>query len=231
GYDHSTFDPCNICPKPILWNYWNEPNRRRLYKVWAALIKLRIDHEAFETTNYSHDLGGATKRIWLNGNTMDAVVLGNFDVASQNLQPGFQHTGWWYEYFTGDSLNVIDVNMNMNFTAGEYRLYTDSRLPLPDLDNTITDVPNALSPAPANIQLWPNPTQDRSRLAYTLPASGMTHVAIYDLIGREVKVLANGFQARGDHRLEVDVNDFAKGRYLVRVVSGAFSSAVPLIVE
>ena len=41
---------------------------------------------------------------------MNAVVLGNFDVTSDSINPYFQNTGWWYEFFTGDSLNVSDVN-------------------------------------------------------------------------------------------------------------------------
>ncbi|MFN8395127.1 MAG: hypothetical protein U0176_10800 [Bacteroidia bacterium] len=49
----------------------------------------------------------------MNSNAMNVTVFGNFDVVSQNTFTGFQHTGRWYNYMSGDSLEVTDVNMNM----------------------------------------------------------------------------------------------------------------------
>ena len=48
GYDIDIDYPCRVCPKPILWEYHDNYNRYRLYKVFSALINLRIEEDLFE---------------------------------------------------------------------------------------------------------------------------------------------------------------------------------------
>jgi hypothetical protein len=165
GYDISIFqcdngtlqESCKIDPKPILWNYLDNPDRVHLYKVTAALNHLKKNYQTFSTTNYTTDLSNKGKRLILDGATMDAVVVGNFDVIGINMVPGFTHTGTWYDYFTGTPINVSSTSSSFAYTAGEYHLYTDAPLPVPDLGtcynegnacndgnpNTFNDVYNA----------------------------------------------------------------------------------------
>ena len=42
----------------------------------------------------------------------------------------FNIQGWWYEYFSGDSINVTG-NYNFTLEPGEYRVYTDQKLNIP----------------------------------------------------------------------------------------------------
>jgi hypothetical protein len=165
GYDISIFqcqdgttnNNCKIDPKPILWNYLDNPDRVHLYKVTAALNHLKKNYQTFSTTNFTTDLSNKGKRLILDGATMDAVVVGNFDVIGINMVPGFTHTGTWYDYFTGTPINVSSTSNSFAYAAGEYHLYTDSPLPAPDLGtcyyegnacndgnpNTFNDVYNA----------------------------------------------------------------------------------------
>ncbi|MCH7770588.1 MAG: hypothetical protein IIA49_06170, partial [Bacteroidetes bacterium] len=53
GYDFSINYPCmtNNCrtdPKPIRWDYFEDGNRRNLYKVFQALINLKKDYSVFQ---------------------------------------------------------------------------------------------------------------------------------------------------------------------------------------
>jgi hypothetical protein len=155
--DGTTNTNCKIDPKPILWNYLDNPDRVHLYKVTAALNHLKKNYQTFSTTNYTCDLSNKGKRLILDGATMDAVVVGNFDVIGINMIPGFTHTGTWYDYFTGNPVNVSSTSTSFAYSAGEYHVYTDSPLPLPDLGtcyyegnacndgnpNTFNDVYNA----------------------------------------------------------------------------------------
>jgi len=50
------------------------------------------------------------------------------------MTPGFSHTGTWYDYFTGNSIDVTDLNASIYLNAGEYHLYTDQPLAVPDTD-------------------------------------------------------------------------------------------------
>ena len=45
---------------------------------------------------------------------MNVVIIGNFNTVDDYTYTGFQNIGWWYDYMSGDSLNVNDVNMTIN---------------------------------------------------------------------------------------------------------------------
>ena len=64
---------------------------------------------------------------------MDVVVLGNFDVTSGSLDPNFSKAGKWYEYFSGDSLEVSNTSDVIIMEAGEYRIYSTERLTTPEI--------------------------------------------------------------------------------------------------
>ena len=51
GYDISIDQGGRTSEKPILWNYWTNNDRQKLYKTIAALIKLRTSYEAFTASN------------------------------------------------------------------------------------------------------------------------------------------------------------------------------------
>jgi flagellar hook assembly protein FlgD len=71
-------------------------------------------------------------------------------------------------------------------------------------------------------------------LAFTLPVSGYTRLAIYDLSGRRVIALHEGELAAGRHRLFWDGQD-DRGRtqptgvYLVSVQCGAFRERCKIV--
>jgi 1,4-alpha-glucan branching enzyme len=189
GYDISINYNGRINPKPSHWEYMKNNNRLHLYKVWSALIKLKINYPGtFTTTNYNIDMGNVVKRMWLVKPTaadFDAQVIGNFDVDMQTAAPYFQHTGWWYDYMTGDSMNVTDANMTITMKPGEYHVYTDRSLPVPDL--SLPPVPNGIDEiySQDNIAVYPQPTQGVVHFE-SEDNSAIQKVSIYDLQGRLV---------------------------------------------
>jgi hypothetical protein len=54
-------------------------------------------------------------------------------------------------------------------------------------------------------------------VAFELPESGAVRLAVYDLLGREAAVLAEGVQPAGAHTARVDASRLASGVYLVRL--------------
>ena len=69
----------------------------------------------------------------------------------------FQHNGWWYEYFSGDSIEITG-NTNFTFSPGEYRVYTDIKLDQPVIQNTLNIEEYQL--AEWETTLFPNPVND-----------------------------------------------------------------------
>ncbi|MBI3235182.1 MAG: DUF4961 domain-containing protein [Bacteroidetes bacterium] len=190
GYDYSINFNGRIGNKPIRWDYYTDANRREVYKNWAAINEFKNKYTLVSEDNFSGELNGLLKRINLSSSTLNATALGNFDVTSQNINPYFQHTGWWYDYITGDSLNVSNVNQNVNLGAGKYKLYVDKKLALP---TSYTDTTNGGGIGFMNIDqqsmpayIWPNPAKDMVYIELLSPQSGQASYQIFDVAGKVV---------------------------------------------
>lgn len=219
GYDVGYDDPCQLCNKPILWNYYQEPERRHLFQVWRALIDLKKTYPAFQSTNFDVDVTGEIKTVRLYDNAMDVVTVGNFGVEPRLPNVSFPHGGWWYEYFTGDSIQVNGSSQALSFDPGEYRLYTDVSLPAPDLTVPVSREPSVnLGFFP--MLLWPNPSHGQAKLSYSLSEGAIVEVWVFDLTGREVAHLPQGRQARGEYQIGLDGTAWGAGEYIVRVQAG-----------
>ncbi len=177
GYDVSINVPCRVCNKPLRWNYYQVPERRRLYDVTSAVFHLRRAHPAtFRDGQFTYSLSGATKRMVFNSSGMDAVVLGNFGVTTQSIIPAFPGAGTWYEYFSGDTLTVTDVNASLSLAPGAYRVYTSAKLAQPQVALDVEELPST----PAS-RVYPNPASDGFWLERPAAAG---HVELVDAQGR-----------------------------------------------
>lgn len=218
GYDYSIDFNGRVGNKPVRWDYLNNPNRLKLYKVYSAVGQLRQSSDAFETDNYNLDVGGAIKRIWLSHSDMDVMVIGNFDVINQSGSPSFQSTGWWYNFFTGDSINVTDPNMSMSLAPGEFHIYTDRSLTTPDVTLSTFD---QIERHPFRMRLAPNPASTFTEVSYILPESEEVKIRVMDLQGRVLSQESLGRQIAGEHLWTWEVNDkLPAGMYLIQMQAG-----------
>ena len=86
----------------------------------------------------------------------------------------------------------------------------------------VTDVEDVAGPLAAHLeQNRPNPATGRTRIGFTLPASGPVRLAIYDLLGRQVARLVDGTLEAGAHTVEVDDGALPSGVYVYRLDTGA----------
>ncbi len=129
GFDISIDDPCRICEKPPLWEYFEEESQRSLYEYFKILINLKKDLDVFETSDFTITANEDFKQIALNGSEMDMLVIGNFGIVSETETPLFPSTGTWYEFFSG--VTVTGTSTPITLAPGEYRIYTTERLPAP----------------------------------------------------------------------------------------------------
>ena len=63
--------------------------------------------------------------------------------------------------------------------------------------------------------VYPNPFRARATVSYDLPKSGRVRLAVYDLLGREVAVLADGPAEAGRHAATLNGSALASGLYVV----------------
>ena len=139
GYDYSImFNGDRTAPKPVRWDYFDQPARQKLFRVYSGMAKLRKS-DAFRFGTFTSDLGGLGKRMWISHTSMNVVIAGNMDVAGFDMAPGFASAGQWYDYFSGQAVTITDpANQTFNFAPGEFRVFTSVPLPRPYQDVTIT---------------------------------------------------------------------------------------------
>jgi hypothetical protein len=63
----------------------------------------------------------------------------------------------------------------------------------------------------------PNPFRSQTRIAYFVPEAGQVELHVFDLLGRQVKAIAAGYQQAGRHELMLDATGMAAGLYLYRI--------------
>ncbi|HLA64878.1 MAG TPA: T9SS type A sorting domain-containing protein [Rhodothermales bacterium] len=71
-----------------------------------------------------------------------------------------------------------------------------------------------------SLSVVPNPVMGSGVVRYVLPEAGRVRVALYDVLGREVAVLADGDQSAGRYDVALDAGARAPGAYLVRLTAG-----------
>jgi uncharacterized protein DUF4397/type IX secretion system substrate protein len=72
---------------------------------------------------------------------------------------------------------------------------------------------------------YPNPFNPSTMIRFSTPQTGTVRLAVYDLLGREVRVLVDGLVNAGDHEVRFDAKDLPSGTYLYRLETGSGSLA------
>ena len=69
-------------------------------------------------------------------------------------------------------------------------------------------------------QNYPNPFNPATVIEFTMLKSGPISLIVYDLLGREVKVLVNGTMDAGTYKATFDARDLTGGTYFYTLKSG-----------
>ena len=226
GYDISIVQNGRVGNKPILWNYYQNANRRKLYDVYRSLIALKKIEPVFENpTTYTQQLVGAAKSIHLANANTSVTVIGNFDVNITTIDPAFQATGKWYNYLSGDSITVSNVNAQISLQPGEYAVYTNRRI-LRTVLATRAEQANVL-----RLSAAPNPAQGSTTLYYELPTGGPVQLTVRNVLGQSVLTLPATREAAGPHTRELPLGQLAAGVYIVQFRADTNQQILRLVVE
>lgn len=238
GYDYSINYPnnCRLCLKPFRWDYLNNIARVNLYKTFKALIFLKKNYSAFNTSDFSINAAGALKTIHINDTSMNVTIIGNFDVIPKIIVPYFQQTGVWYDYFSGDSLNVTDSLAGISLAPGEFHIYTTVKLPTPEKD-ILSNIVTSGYETPDNFRLYqnyPNPFNPATVINYSIPNVGTENILhvqlnVYDVLGRKVATLVNENQTPGVYKINWRPDGLPSGVYFYKLNAGNFTQVKKMI--
>ena len=226
GYDYAfNYNNDALGPKPIRWDYYTEPDRKNLFSNFAALISLKKNNPAFSSDNYLLYQAGKMKRVNIQDADMDVVVLGNFDLSPQTIDPNFTKTGTWYEFFKGTTLDITAASQNtpISLLQGEYRIYTSKQVDRPAFLTEIEDQFADKEGEGILFDIYPNPFEQETFIRFVGDDEYLPHtVEIFASDGTCVLLMAvpagiNEFKWDG----KTVYGDMAfAGIYFIRVSSG-----------
>ena len=73
------------------------------------------------------------------------------------------------------------------------------------------------------VSIYPNPFNPVATIHYTLPEYAYINLLVYDIKGRQVESLLNGFQTAGYHTIKWNASYFPSGVYFVQLTTSTFS--------
>ncbi|WP_274475068.1 alpha-amylase family glycosyl hydrolase [Mangrovimonas aestuarii] len=174
---------CKLSTKPQpQWteNWLTNTNRNQIYNDWSRMIALKTNRDVFKG-DYTIVSGTLTPKIYVFDDTLpsselkNVVIISNFDVTTQNINPNFPYTGTWYDLMddTGaTSINVSSTTATISLAPGEFKIYGNQSvqsLSIKDISET-------------NIILYPNPTSDGFYIN-----TDVSSVKVYDITGKMIK--------------------------------------------
>jgi len=218
--------------RPVEWNYYPTPRGRSHFGYFRALIQLRKTNQALLRGAYSVPYVNYAQKSLVWGfqdtaSTAKVIVAANFTGSSQVLVnvPWFS-AGTWYDVFSGAPFIVgsttIDTLRLPAFTALVYSTIRDT------LATAVAD----RSPVPVSFGLeqnYPNPFNGSSNIGFRISNFGLVHLAVYDVLGREVATLVNELKMPGEYSVEFDGAGLPTGMYFYRLSASGFSTTRKMI--
>ncbi len=78
-------------------------------------------------------------------------------------------------------------------------------------------------------QNYPNPFNPVTTIKYSVPKQSLIKIAVYDILGREVKILVNEVRSAGNYEVKLDGTNLASGVYFYRMTAGDFTEVKKLV--
>lgn len=224
GYDYSIEFNGRVGNKPIRWDYLQDPSRKRVYEVISILGWLKNTQASYSSSNYVFNTSGSVKLYKVNDAALNTVCIANFNVRVDSMVPTFQHTGMWYELFTGDSINVTDVQQRIRLEPGEYKFYTDKKLTTPTLLSSVQNKKNS----EMKVEAYPNPTNENLFVEWTSTQEPLS-IHIYDLLGK--KLFNKNYEAnKGFVEITKSEMNLHAGSYILKLQQGNQISQTKIII-
>lgn len=214
-------DSCRLTPKPAGWNFFENDDRKDLYKTYGRLNYLKTNYDEFSSAStYTGSLGGEVKWYRLSNGSNHVVAVGNFATSAKTANPGFPVTGSWYDYFGGNSYSVNTLSQEVPLAPGEFRLFSTRKLADPfDLSPSVEIRQRA-----GELVIYPNPVSER---LFLRSGDYLGMVSIRDISGQ--LVFLGDFQKVNE--AEISLEKLASGIYFVSAGNSRSLTTVKIVVN
>lgn len=100
---------------------------------------------------------------------------------------------------------------------------------LPALDTVSEAVDESELPSTISLGNYPNPFNPTTTIQFELPQREQISLVVYDITGRQIRVLHDGELSAGSHEIRFDANDLPSGTYLYRLTTPTESKTGKMI--
>ncbi len=229
---------------PQDWYYrigWNDISLIQLNEPIGTLtgwigIGFNVDNEFFEENlfyKFSYPVGGL---VWDSSRFFDQRYLyfnyGNIDTLTEN------GIGFFIDGIPGQSGSSLVFSDNSEFITFGEQVWSGSSMHkritklnyfiLKNIINTISSSINLIStPNELDFRLeqnYPNPFNSSTTINYNLPYSGRISLKIFDMLGKEIQTIYNGFQIYGFHSIDFIADNLSSGIYFYQLICDDFKS-------
>lgn len=207
--DGSINENCRLSKKPIRWDYFEEVDRKRLYDRVAALNHLKTNYPTFSTSDFTFEDASYLKQVILRHPEMDVVTIANTDINENTITAKFTQTGTWYDYLTGEQINVTESDLDIVLKPGEFHVY---------LSNDVTPPTGVISSiddlSVQQLSIYPNMITDHDIIYVELKGANQIQSGILkDMQGKSYPL---HYELNGENRLIISLpSEIASGVYTI----------------
>jgi len=153
---------------------------------------------------------------FINENTGWAV---GFDGILKTTNGGID---WGDQNITNQLIWSVDfINENTGWVVGNSGLI----LKTTDSGGSINMVPRTFT----LYQNYPNPFNPKTRIKFYISDYSATTIIVYDMLGKIVSTIANGYYGPGKYEADFDASNLSSGIYFYRMQSGTFTDTKKMI--
>jgi hypothetical protein len=190
--------------------------------VFEGITNITFDNGTHGTYNVSYpDV--------INEKNGGSNVLKYSGLASVNIS-GVVYKG----LFPGGTVNGGVVYFGFPFEA----IYTESKR-FEVMNNVLnffgdlTDVSDNINQIPQKYVLYqnyPNPFNPNTKISWQMPEAGFVTIVIYDVLGRQIKILVNEYKQPGIHEITFNADELSSGVYYYQLKTDNYTSANKMMV-
>jgi hypothetical protein len=174
-----------------------------------------------ELTSFAASVNGTS--VNLNWSTATELNNSGFDIERKSSSSSWTKIGFVPGYGTTSEAKNYSYSDN-NLGTGNYSY----RLKQVDFDGTYeySKFVEVEIVTPNNFELsqnYPNPFNPTTSIKFNLPEASNVKLAVYNLLGQEVKSLVNGFRTAGTYTINLDASNLSSGIYLYKLEANNFT--------
>ncbi|MFA7290324.1 MAG: T9SS type A sorting domain-containing protein, partial [Melioribacteraceae bacterium] len=120
---------------------------------------------------------------------------------------------WTKEFEIEGTIRDIENKDGYLWLVGHNGLIMKKKIDLPTNVEKLNEIPTSFE----MYQNYPNPFNPTTTISFSLPQRGNAKLIVYDVLGREVLNLVDGFFEQGKHEIRFDGNNLSTGIYFYRL--------------